>query len=58
MHPVSAPPVFDEPAALARVDGHVDLQRELAAILLEDAPQSLAQFAETIAPRTLIWNDT
>ncbi len=45
----SAPPAFDEAAALARLDGDVDLLRELASILLEDAPQSLAQIAEAIA---------
>ena len=49
--PSTAPPAFDEAAALARLDGDVDLLRELASLLAEDAPQSLAQIGEAIAAR-------
>ena len=52
------PNVFDEAAALARVEGDVDFLRELASLLLEDAPQLLAQIGEAITPRTLNWNVT
>jgi two-component system sensor histidine kinase/response regulator len=45
----SPPPVFDEAAALARVDGDVGFLRELASLLVEDAPQVLAQIGEAIA---------
>jgi CheY-like chemotaxis protein len=46
----SSPPlVFDEAAALARVDGDVGFLRELAGLLAEDAPQLLAQVGEATA---------
>jgi two-component system sensor histidine kinase/response regulator len=45
----SPPPVFDEAAALARVDGDVGFLRELASLLAEDAPQVMAQIGEAIA---------
>jgi two-component system sensor histidine kinase/response regulator len=45
----SAPLAFDEAAALARVDGDVDLLRELASMLVEDAQQLLAQIGEAVA---------
>jgi signal transduction histidine kinase/HPt (histidine-containing phosphotransfer) domain-containing protein len=46
----SSPPlVFDEAAALARVDGDVGFLRELASLLAEDAPQLLAQIGDATA---------
>jgi HPt (histidine-containing phosphotransfer) domain-containing protein len=41
--------VFDEAAALARVDGDVGFLRELASLLAEDAPQLLAQIGDATA---------
>jgi CheY-like chemotaxis protein len=43
------PNVFDEAAALARVDGDVSFLRELAALLTEDAPKMLVQIGAAIA---------
>jgi CheY-like chemotaxis protein len=43
------PNVFDEAAALARVDGDVGFLRELAALLTEDAPKVLVQIGAAIA---------
>jgi two-component system sensor histidine kinase/response regulator len=45
----AAPLAFDEAAALARVDGDVDLLRELAAMLAEYAPHLLAQIGDAVA---------
>jgi len=45
----TGPLAFDEAAALARVDGDVDLLRELASMLVEDAPQLLAQIGDAVA---------
>jgi two-component system sensor histidine kinase/response regulator len=40
---------FDEAAALARIDGDIDLLRDLAFMLVEDAPKLLAQIGDAVA---------
>jgi HPt (histidine-containing phosphotransfer) domain-containing protein len=41
--------VFDRPAALGRVEGDIELLRQLASLLLDHSPQMLAAIREAIA---------
>ena len=47
----SAPPAFDLAAALDRVDGDVELMKELAGLFLDECPQRMAEIREAILRR-------
>ena len=47
----SEPAVFDRAAALDRVDGDVELMKELAGLFLDECPQRMAEIREAIIRR-------
>jgi CheY-like chemotaxis protein len=49
--PHAAPPAFDMAAALKRVDGDLDLLKELAGLFLSDCPHRMAEIRNAIAER-------
>ena len=49
--PAAPPPAFDLAAALDRVDGDVELMKELAGLFLDECPQRMAEIHQAILRR-------